>query len=61
MKKLNQITCSEMKELLEMAAEEMDSGNRVVAMNIWFSVCRDMLEKIEELELKVKELEGRRR
>ena len=53
------IEIEKMVELMNEAAEYLDKGNRIAGENLWFAVCKDMLEKIAELEKRIKELEER--
>jgi|GEM_PF-4430811 len=49
-----------LKEQLEEAARLMDEGsniNRMMGENLWFNVCREMLNKLIELEHRIEELE----
>jgi len=50
----------ELKEKLNEAGNLMDSGDRVARMkgeNLWFSVCKDILDILEELADRIEELE----
>ncbi|WP_056933678.1 hypothetical protein [Thermococcus barophilus] len=46
-----------LRRQLEEAARLMDDGYRMAGENLWFSVCRGMLNKIIELEQRIEELE----